>query len=151
MADDLTRDLALLNNRLDAIVESSDDAIVSKTLDGVIVTWNTGAERVFGYTSDEAVGQPILILIPNERKEEEDVILEKIRNGERIEHYETKLSDAEFGAFFYNTTDDSGGAYLLYTLSGAPREAFEKFGQPRATPLFGPTFRGRSRFVAATS
>jgi PAS domain S-box-containing protein len=56
----------------------------------------------------------------------------------------TKLSGASFGAFFYNTTDEKGDAFLLYTLSGAPREAFEKFGQPRATPLFGPTFRGEA-------
>lgn len=54
----------------------------------------------------------------------------------------TKLSGAQFGAFFYNVTDDKGDAFMLYTLSGATREAFEKFGQPRATPLFGPTFRG---------
>ena len=54
----------------------------------------------------------------------------------------TELSGAQFGAFFYNTTDDTGDAFLLYTLSGAPREAFEKFGRPRATALFGPTFRG---------
>ena len=57
----------------------------------------------------------------------------------------TQLSGAEFGAFFYNTTDETGDSFLLYTLSGAPREAFEKFGQPRATPLFGPTFRGEGR------
>ncbi|MCW5954852.1 MAG: GAF domain-containing protein, partial [Propionibacteriaceae bacterium] len=54
----------------------------------------------------------------------------------------TELTGARFGAFFYNNVDDKGEAYLLYTLSGAPREAFEKFGHPRATPLFGPTFRG---------
>src|SRR5581483_4669062 len=54
----------------------------------------------------------------------------------------TQLSGAAFGAFFYNMTDASGSSYLLYTLSGAPREAFDDFGQPRATPLFGPTFKG---------
>lgn len=54
----------------------------------------------------------------------------------------TELSGAKFGAFFYNVTDDKGDSYLLYSLSGAPREAFAKFGQPRATPLFGPTFKG---------
>ncbi len=54
----------------------------------------------------------------------------------------TKLSDAKFGAFFYNSTDEKGDAYMLYTLSGAPIEAFARFGQPRATPLFGPTFGG---------
>ena len=56
----------------------------------------------------------------------------------------TQLSGAQFGAFFYNTTDEQGDAFLLYTLSGAPREAFEQFGQPRATALFGPTFRGEA-------
>jgi PAS domain S-box-containing protein len=219
-----------LRQRLAAIVESSDDAIVSKTLNGIITTWNGGAARIFGYTSDEAVGQSILILIPPERHSEEEMILGKLRRGERVEHYETerlhknghrinvsvtispvkdvhgkiigaskvarditerkradeqlrrsesalreqtealellnhtgtvlgselevdkllqsitdaatKLCDAQFGAFFYNVTDDKGDSYLLYTLSGAPREAFENFGHPRATPLFGPTFNG---------
>src|SRR5690606_12744338 len=74
---------------LAAIVASSDDAIVSKTLDGVITSWNAGAERVFGYTAEEAVGQPVLMLIPPERHGEEDYILGRIRQGERVDHYET--------------------------------------------------------------
>lgn len=337
-----------MQNRLAAIVNSSADAIISKTLDGTITTWNPAAERIFGYTAEEAVGESILMLIPSDRRDEEDTILSEIRRGNRIETYETerlrkdgskiavsitispirdgsgtiigaskiarditdrKLADelmrrseselqtmidfipqlawmarpdghifwynhgwhdftgksheemegwgwqsvhhpdhlqsvldrwneslasglpfemefplrgadgeyrwfltrvkplrdeagdiirwfgtntnvddvkrveealrsetealellnrtgsvlsstleidpllqeitdaarelcqAEFGAFFYNVTDENGDAYHLYTLSGAPREAFEKFGQPRATPLFGPTFR----------
>ena len=209
--------------QLAAVVESSEDAIISKTLQGIISTWNSGAEHVFGYTAEEAIGQSILMLIPPERKDEEKTILEKIRRGERVEHFETervrkdgrrlnvsvtispikdsrgeivgaskiarditerirvenalreetqtlelinetgavlgstleldkllqtitdaatKISGAQFGAFFYNVTDENGDAFLLYALSGAPREAFEKFGHPRATPLFGPTFRG---------
>jgi PAS domain S-box-containing protein len=75
--------------RLAAIVESSDDAIVSKSLDGVIRTWNAGAERLFGYTPEEAVGRPITLLIPPERLAEEQEILTRLRRGERIEHYET--------------------------------------------------------------
>jgi PAS domain S-box-containing protein len=75
--------------RLAAIVESSDDAIVSKDLNGVIMSWNAGAERVFGYTADEAIGQPITILIPPERLDEEPEILGRIRQGERIDHFET--------------------------------------------------------------
>jgi PAS domain S-box-containing protein len=75
--------------RLAAIVESSDDAIVSKTLDGVIRSWNTGAERIFGYTSQEAVGQPITMIIPSDRHDEERMILDRIRRGERVEHFET--------------------------------------------------------------
>ena len=72
-----------------AIVESSDDAIVSKNLDGIITSWNSGAERVFGYSAQEAVGQPITILIPKERYDEETTILGRIRRGERIDHFET--------------------------------------------------------------
>ena len=72
-----------------AIVESSDDAIISKNLDGVIVSWNGGAQRIYGYTEGEAVGKPITILVPRELVDEEDKILERVRAGERIEHYET--------------------------------------------------------------
>jgi PAS domain S-box-containing protein len=74
---------------LASIVESSDDAIVSKNLDGIITSWNKGAERVFGYTVEEAVGQPITIVIPQDRQDEERTILTRIRRGERIEHFET--------------------------------------------------------------
>jgi PAS domain S-box-containing protein len=74
---------------LAAIVASSDDAIISKDLNGIITSWNAGAERTFGYTADEAIGQPVLMLIPDDRKDEEPDILGRIRNGERIDHYET--------------------------------------------------------------
>ncbi|HEV7281634.1 MAG TPA: PAS domain S-box protein, partial [Pirellulaceae bacterium] len=212
-----------LRSRLAAIVESSDDAIVSKTLQGIIVTWNRGAERMFGWSAEEAVGRPVTILIPPDRLHEEDVILATLARGERVDHYETvrvrkdgtklqvaltvspirdtegnvigaskiarditdrrlaeealreesrvaevlnetgkalastlelhdllqtitdaatKLSGAAFGAFFYFTTDERGDAMLAYTLSGARLEDFERFGKPRATPLFGPTFQG---------
>jgi PAS domain S-box-containing protein len=75
--------------RLAAIVESSDDAIVSKDLNGIITSWNHGAEMVFGYTPEEAVGRSITMLIPTERLSEEDMVLSKIRRGERVEHFET--------------------------------------------------------------
>ena len=74
---------------LASIVESSDDAIVSKNLDGIITSWNSGAERVFGYTAKEAIGQPITIVIPQNRQDEERTILSRIRRGERIDHFET--------------------------------------------------------------
>jgi PAS domain S-box-containing protein len=209
--------------RLAAIVESSDDAIVSKTLDGIITTWNEGARRIFGYAAEEIVGKSVLVLFPPDRVDEELVICEKLRRGERLEHYETirvrkdgtllnvsltvspvkdaegkvigaskiarditdrirseeklrdetrvlellnstgrliasqldlqslvqsvtdaatQLSGAKFGAFFYNVIDQKGESFLLYTLSGAPRAAFEDFGLPRNTPVFNPTFRG---------
>ncbi|WP_443750770.1 PAS domain S-box protein [Asticcacaulis solisilvae] len=75
--------------RLAAIIESSDDAIVGKTLDGTITSWNRSAERIFGFTADEAVGQSILLIIPPERHHEEAEIIRKIMAGERIEHFET--------------------------------------------------------------
>lgn len=75
--------------KLAAIVESSDDAIISKDLNGVITSWNRGAERLFGYTAQEAIGQPVTMLFPPERLDEEPRILESIRRGEAIEHYET--------------------------------------------------------------
>jgi PAS domain S-box-containing protein len=71
------------------IVESSDDAIVSKDLNGIITSWNAGAENLFGYTAEDAVGQPVLMLIPPDRVDEEPHILERIGRGESIEHYET--------------------------------------------------------------
>jgi PAS domain S-box-containing protein len=74
---------------LGAIVDSSDDAIISKDLNGVITTWNNGAERVFGYTAAEVVGKPITILIPPERLDEEPEILRRLRRGERVDHFDT--------------------------------------------------------------
>jgi PAS domain S-box-containing protein len=74
---------------LASIVESSDDAIVSKNLDGIIISWNKGAERVFGYAAGEAIGQSIVLVIPEDRRSEEVEILTRIRRGERIEHFET--------------------------------------------------------------
>jgi PAS domain S-box-containing protein len=208
---------------LAAIIESSEDAIVSKDLNGIIQTWNAAAQRMFGYTAEEIIGKPVLTLIPIDRHHEEDEILSRIRSGDRIEHFETirrhkdgtlldisltvspvknaegkvigaskiardirerkraearlhtqtkrletlyrvtqeisrdldlqrivqsvtdlatEVSGARFGAFFYNVLDQKGEWYLLYTLSGAPREAFERFGMPRNTAVFDPTFRG---------
>jgi PAS domain S-box-containing protein len=75
--------------RLAAIVESSDDAIISKNLDGIIMSWNKGAEKIFGYTAEEAIGNPVAMLIPADRIDEEPNILRRIRRGEPIDHYET--------------------------------------------------------------
>jgi PAS domain S-box-containing protein len=208
---------------LAAIVESSEDAIVSKTLDGIVMSWNTAAERLLGFTAAEMIGQPIRRIIPAELQHEEDRILARIRQGERVERFETvrtrkdgrrvpvsliispirnragevigaskiahditrrlemdkalrdeahaletlngvgrvvaaqleleravqivtdaatELTGAEFGAFFYNVADHGQDAYWLYTLSGADREAFAQFPMPRATEVFGPTFKG---------
>jgi PAS domain S-box-containing protein len=209
--------------QLSAIVESSDDAILSKSLDGIIQTWNKGAERIFGYGAEDVVGQSVLMLIPADRHHEEADIIARVRAGEPVEHFETvrqrkdgslidisltvspvrnadgviigaskiardisgrrigeqqsqkqsrrlailnhiaktlsqdldqarivqsvtdiatELSGARFGAFFYNVMNDQGQSYLLYALSGASRDVFDKFGMPRNTAVFHPTFTG---------
>jgi PAS domain S-box-containing protein len=79
----------IATRQLAAIVESSNDAIIGKDLDGIITSWNKGAERIFGYTAEEAKGRPVTILIPAGRLDEEDIILGQIRRGEPLEHYET--------------------------------------------------------------
>lgn len=77
------------NMRLAAIVESSHDAIIGKTLDGIITSWNSGAEKIFGYTARECIGKSVLMIFPPERFDEEPKILQRIRHGERVEHFDT--------------------------------------------------------------
>src|SRR6476469_843945 len=84
--DDISR---AARARLAAIVDSSDDAIISKNTQGIITSWNAAAERLFGYTAEEMIGTSILKIIPFELRGEEDMILGKIRRGERVEHFET--------------------------------------------------------------
>src|SRR5262249_50233255 len=75
--------------RLVSVVQSSEDAIISKDLNGVIVSWNQGAENLFGYSAEEVIGEPISLLIPPDRQHEEVTILERIRSGHPVKHYET--------------------------------------------------------------
>ena len=201
---------------LAAIIDSSQDAIISKDLNSRITSWNKSAERMFGYSDHEMIGQLIHRLIPKDRQREEEEIIASLRAGKAVEHFETmrikkdgteihvslmispvrdgngkiigaskiarditrqkineerlqlidqlnktisshldvnkilqivtdattRLSTAAFGAFFYNVIDAKGESYMLYALSGAPREAFDKFGMPRNTKIFNPTFTG---------
>jgi PAS domain S-box-containing protein len=87
-ATDLTR-AEEIRLRYAAIVESTDDAIIAKTLDGVITAWNAAAERMFGYTEHEAIGQPITMIIPPDLHDQERDILRRLGAGERVDHFET--------------------------------------------------------------
>jgi PAS domain S-box-containing protein len=89
---------------LASIVESSDNAIVSKDLDGIITSWNRGAERIFGYAAHEVIGHPITIIIPKDRQDEEQAILTRIRSGERIDHLETIRRDKQGGSIAVSLT-----------------------------------------------
>jgi two-component system sensor kinase FixL len=84
------RSAQIADSRLAAIVSCSDDAIVGKTMDGVVTDWNQGAQAIFGYRADEMIGKPISLLLPSGLEGEEDAILERIRLGERIDHFETR-------------------------------------------------------------
>src|SRR5881275_814608 len=88
-ANPISADLQSIKNFLAAIVESSDDAIISKDLNGIITSWNKGAERIFGYTADEIIGRSVLTLIPDRLQFEEPGIVGRIRLGQRIDQYET--------------------------------------------------------------
>lgn len=92
IAKDVTVKKQLEENqlRMAAIISSSDDAIISKNLASIVTSWNYGAERMFGYTADEIVGKSIRVLIPEDLQKEEDEILANLRQGKRIEHFETK-------------------------------------------------------------
>ena len=95
LEQDLQRQLGIVTDQLRqitwlaSIVESSDDAIIGKNLNRIITSWNKGAERIFGYSPEEVIGKPITILIPSERRHEEDMIIERLRCGDRTEHFET--------------------------------------------------------------
>jgi two-component system CheB/CheR fusion protein len=102
---------------LAAIVESLDDAIVSKTLDGIIISWNRAAERLFGYSAEEVIGKHIQILLPPELAQEEYVILEKIRRGERLVHYESE-----------RVRKDGSRIHLSLTISPIRNESGEIIG-----------------------
>jgi PAS domain S-box-containing protein len=107
---------------LASIVQSSDDGIVSKNLDGIITSWNKGAERVFGYTAEEAVGQPITIIIPSDRRDEERTILTRIRRGERIEHFET-VRQHKYGSLIWVSLTISPVKNTEGTIVGASKIA----------------------------
>jgi PAS domain S-box-containing protein len=224
----MRNDAIALSELHGAVVRSSQDAIITKTLQGIVTSWNPAAEKVLGYTAEEAIGRSILMLIPDDRKSEEIDILARLRRGERIEQYETvrktkdgrllhvslmispvrgadgtiigaskilrdmterrrleealraetamletlnqvgqklasnlelepllqavtdagtRLTGAEFGAFFFSAVDDRGGRCHLVTLSGRGKEIFQELRPPRPTPLFPSTSDGTAAVI----
>lgn len=93
-----------VQDRLSSIMENSDDAIISKTLDGSILSWNKGAEKIYGYSAEEIIGQPISILFPPDRSKEIMLIIEKIKKGEHIEHFETIRTKKDGTQLFISLT-----------------------------------------------
>ena len=93
------KEAELAAQQLAAIVESSEDAILSMDLEGVVTSWNRGAERLYGYSGQEILGKPVAILLPSDRQGEEPEILARIRRGERIDHYETVRQGKDGGLF----------------------------------------------------
>src|SRR2546428_7863310 len=138
---------------LAAIVDSSDDAIIGKTLDGTIVSWNPGAERLYGYTPDEAIGRPISIIVPAEHPDELPQILDRLTRGERIEHYRTTrvTKDGEritVSATISPVRDASGtiiGASAIARDVGEhQRDAEERLRLPEdSIPVLAPRLRAR--------
>jgi PAS domain S-box-containing protein len=126
--------------KLASIVESSDDAIIGKTLDGIITSWNKGAENVFGYSASEIIGNSALILINEQNQEEEKIFLEKIKNGEHIKHYETKRRRKDGSEFEVSLTispirnltgEVTGAASIIHDIT--ERRNAEKFRLAKET------------------
>ena len=124
--------------RLAAIVESSDDAIIGKTLQGIITSWNEGAQRLFGYTAEEMVGQPVSRLIPADRLDEETEILARLRRGERVKHFETvrRRKDGSLVDVSLSTSPirDAGGRIV-----GASKIVRDVSGRKRAETAVRPS------------
>jgi PAS domain S-box-containing protein len=133
---------------LAAIVESSEDAIISKTLGGIITSWNASAQRLFGWTSEEAVGQSVAdLLIPDDRKDEEVTILDRIQHGDRIEHFETlrKTKDGrllDISLTISPVLDDSG------TICGASKIARDITEQKRVQRELREADKKKNEFLA---
>ncbi|MEI9904410.1 MAG: ATP-binding protein [Asticcacaulis sp.] len=139
-----------LKASLAAIVESSDDAIIGKTLDGIITSWNASAARIFGYTVAEALGQHITLIIPDDRRDEELVIIGKVRAGQRVDHFETKRRHKAGGLIDISLTvspilDERG------RIIGASKIARDVTDQRRTEALLAETSRRKDEFLANMS
>jgi PAS domain S-box-containing protein len=136
--------------RLAAIVESSDDAIVAKTLDGTITAWNLGAERIFGYTASEAIGQNITLIIPPERRSEEDEVLAHVGRGEKVDHFET-VRQAKDGRRIDISLTVSPIKNAAGRIIGASKVARDITERKRQEELLKEANRAKDEFLAMVS
>jgi PAS domain S-box-containing protein len=136
--------------RLAAIVESSDDAIVAKTLDGIITAWNRGAEEIFGYKAAEAVGQHITLIIPPERRGEEDEVLARVGRGEKVDHFETvrKTKDGRTINISLTVSPIKNAAGQIIGASKVARDITER---KRQEELLKEADRAKDEFLAMVS
>jgi PAS domain S-box-containing protein len=148
-AEDALRRSEGLAQRLAAIVMSSDDAIVSKDLDGIITSWNQAAERMFGWTADETIGHSIRMIIPEDRQQEEDLVLARIRSGRVVEHFETlrRRRDGTMLAVSLTVSPIRDGAGVVIGASKSARDITER----RAAEAFEERTRRQAVFVAQAS
>jgi PAS domain S-box-containing protein len=116
--------------RLASIVESSEDAIIGMTLEGTVTSWNRAAERTFGYTADEVIGKPIGILIPSDRLEEQAQILEQVKQGAHVNHFETvrRRKDGKELNIALTISPIKDGAGMLIGFSKIARDITEQKG-----------------------
>ncbi len=135
---------------LAAIISSSDDAIVSKTLDGIIVTWNGAAERLFGYSSEEAVGRHISLIIPKDRLDEETFVVGRIRAGLNVDHYET-VRQRKDGSFIDISLTVSPIHAADGTIVGASKIARDISQQKELQRLAEEASRAKDHFLATLS
>lgn len=135
---------------LAAIISSSDDAIVSKTLNGVVVTWNAAAERLFGYSSAEAVGRHISLIIPKERLGEEDYVVGRIRAGLSVDHYAT-VRQRKDGSFIEISLTVSPIHAADGTIVGASKIARDISGQKELQRIAEEASRAKDHFLATLS
>ena len=133
--------------RLAAIVETSEDAIISKSLDGIIESWNAAAERMYGYRAEEAIGQSILMVIPQERHTEEEDILARLRRGERVEHYDT-VRQRKNGELFDVSLTVSPIRDAAGTVVGASKIARDVSERRRAQQALEDANRYKDEFLA---
>jgi PAS domain S-box-containing protein len=132
--------------QLASVVETSDDAIITKDLNGIITSWNKGAESVFGYEASEVIGKPVSLLIPPDRPDEEPAILDRLRKGQRIEHYET-VRVRKDGAFIDISLSVSPLADAAGTIIGASKIARDITERKRAGAQQGMLVREMSHRV----